>query len=64
MRRSLLPALIVLLATAALGGCGNKGPLVLPKPTTPAPAMPAPAAASTAPTPAPAGTAAMPAAQP
>ena len=58
MRRSLLPAVIVLLATAALGGCGNKGPLVLPKPTAPAPA------ASTAPTPAPAGTAAMPATQP
>jgi len=63
MRRSLLPALIVLLATAALGGCGNKGPLVLPKPTTPAPAMPAPATSAT-PAPAPAGTAAMPAAQP
>ena len=63
MRRSLLPALIVLLATAALGGCGNKGPLVLPKPTTPAPAMPAPATSAT-PTPAPAGTAAMRAAQP
>jgi predicted small lipoprotein YifL len=57
MRRPLLPALIVLLATAALGGCGNKGPLVLPKPT------PAPAS-SVAPVPAPASTAAMPAAQP
>ena len=61
MRRSLLPALIVLLATVALGGCGNKGPVVLPKPTTPA--MPAPATSAT-PAPAPAGTAAMPAAQP
>lgn len=59
MRRPLLPALIVLLATAALGGCGNKGPLVLPKPT-PAPAS----SVAPAPAPAPASTAAMPAAQP
>jgi predicted small lipoprotein YifL len=49
--------LIVSIACAALAGCGNKGPLVLPA------AQPqAPAAATSAP--APAATATMPSAQP
>ncbi|GAP64815.1 hypothetical protein MBSD_n0097 [Mizugakiibacter sediminis] len=46
MRRAL--TLLPLLAAAALAGCGNKGPLVLPtRPAPPAPAAsaaPAPAA--------------------
>lgn len=44
MRRLLLPTLAVLSA-AALAGCGNKGPLVLPtKPAAPASAASAPMA--------------------
>jgi predicted small lipoprotein YifL len=56
MRRSILLFPLCLL-TAALAGCGNKGPLVMPPPkpapapVTPAPA-PTPASAATAPTPA------------
>lgn len=57
MRRLLAVMLIVSIACAALAGCGNKGPLVLPA------AQPqAPAAATSAP--APAATATMPSAQP
>ena len=56
MRRLLLPILAVLSA-AALAGCGNKGPLVLPaRPTAPASAASVPAtpagAGSAAPAPA------------
>jgi predicted small lipoprotein YifL len=42
---------IVAIAVAALaaGGCGIKGPLVLPPPPAPPAATPAPAAAPTAP---------------
>lgn len=55
MRRLLAVMLIVSIACAALAGCGNKGPLVLP-------AAQAPAASAS--TPAPAATAAAPSAQP
>ncbi|HWU76674.1 MAG TPA: lipoprotein [Rhodanobacter sp.] len=55
MRRFLL-LLPFCLVAAALAGCGNKGPLVLPPPR-PAPAVTAPVPA----TPAPAGSSAMPA---
>ncbi|KAF1004985.1 MAG: hypothetical protein GAK28_03612 [Luteibacter sp.] len=60
MRRSILPCALVL-ATLALAGCGNKGPLFMPPPpapgTTTAPkAVPHPAAASTVPGPAPTST--------
>ncbi|WP_329741932.1 LPS translocon maturation chaperone LptM [Dyella sp. A6] len=63
MRRSVL-LLPFCLATAALAGCGNKGPLYLP--TRPAPAAPAvtssaPAAAASATLPAAASTATLPA---
>ena len=56
MRRLLLPILAVLSA-AALAGCGNKGPLVLPAAQSQAPAASASA-------PAPAATAAASSAQP
>lgn len=47
MRRLLLPTLAVLSA-AALAGCGNKGPLVLPtKPAAPASEASAPMAPAT-----------------
>lgn len=55
MRRSLL-LLPLSLVVAALAGCGNKGPLVLPPPrpapaaSAPAPAVPATASSSTMPT--------------
>lgn len=54
MRRSLL-LLPFCLAVAALAGCGNKGPLVMPPPrpaaavSAPVPAMPAPASSSAMP---------------
>lgn len=51
MRRLLAVMLIVSIACAALAGCGNKGPLVLP-------------AAQPASAPAPAATAAAPSVQP
>lgn len=48
MRRLLAVTLIVSLASAALAGCGNKGPLVLPvRPQAPAAAASAPAPAAT-----------------
>lgn len=48
MRRLLAVMLIVSLATAALAGCGNKGPLVLPARTqAPVAAASAPATAAT-----------------
>jgi len=49
MHRLLAVMLIVSIACAALAGCGNKGPLVLPaQPPAPAAAATAPAPASTA----------------
>lgn len=32
-----MPGLLAIAAVVALGGCGQKGPLYLPSPTTPAP---------------------------
>lgn len=57
MRRLLAVMLIVSIACAALAGCGNKGPLVLPAAQSQAPAASASA-------PAPATTAAASSAQP
>lgn len=57
MRRLLAMMLIVSIACAALAGCGNKGPLVLPASQPQAPAAPASA-------PAPASTAVAPSVQP
>jgi predicted small lipoprotein YifL len=53
MRRLLAVMLIVSIACAALAGCGNKGPLVLPaaQPQAPAATTSAPAPAATATTP-------------
>lgn len=52
MRRALI---VLPLLAAALGGCGNKGPLVLPtKPAAPAPAASAAPAPATSVAPAPA----------
>ncbi|QEE23143.1 hypothetical protein CS053_00495 [Rhodanobacter glycinis] len=50
MRRSIL-LLPFCLAAVALAGCGNKGPLYLPKPVAPTAAAPviAPAASTSAP---------------
>ena len=49
MHRLLAVMLIVSIACAALAGCGNKGPLVLPaQPQAPAAPASAPAPASTA----------------
>lgn len=59
MRRLLL--LTLCLATAALAGCGNKGPLYLPNNPHPPVYVPPPAPASTA-APAPAASGAAPAA--
>ncbi|HEU4670671.1 MAG TPA: lipoprotein [Dyella sp.] len=61
MRRLLLPTLAVLSA-AALAGCGNKGPLVLPARPTATTNAPAVAAPATVAPPAPAATVPAPAA--
>lgn len=50
MRRRFVLASLSLLATAALAGCGQKGPLTLP-PTKPAVKAPASAASAAAPAP-------------
>lgn len=57
MRRLLAVLLTVSIACAALAGCGNKGPLVLPAAQPQPPAAPASA-------PAPASSAAAPSSQP
>ncbi|MGA0587863.1 LPS translocon maturation chaperone LptM [Dyella sp. KRB-257] len=59
MRRLLAVMLTVSIACAALAGCGNKGPLVLPAAQPQPPATPA-----NAPAPAPASSAAAPSSQP
>jgi len=47
--RSILTGMLALPLLAALGGCGQKGPLYLPAPTAHAASAPAPAPSSTTP---------------